>query len=63
MLKNKIPKIEEEKLDPDYQARILIVDDEPINVLVLEELLKLHKYQRESCASGYRALKLVQDRV
>lgn len=55
--------IEEEKFDPDYQAQILIVDDEPINVWVLEELLTLHKYKRESCASGYRALKLVQDRV
>ena len=55
--------IEEEKLDPNYDARVLIVDDEPINLLVLEELLKLNNYQKESCASGYRALELVRDRV
>ena len=54
---------EEEKLDPDYSARVLVVDDEPMNVYVCESLLKLNKFQGESCASGYRALRLVRDRV
>ena len=54
---------EEEKFNPDYEARVLIVDDEPFNIFVLEELLKSHNYPNESCASGYKAVKLVQDRI
>ena len=64
LLSNKKPMIkEEEKLNQDYQARVLSVDDEPMNLLVLESLLKLNNFKGESCASGYRALKLVRDRV
>jgi len=72
LLPNKMPMIKEEekeeeekeeKLGRDDQARILSVDDEPMNLLVLESLLKLNKIEGESCASGYRALNLVQNRI
>ena len=39
------------------------MDDEPINVFVAEELLKLHKISCESCNSGLKALKMVKDRI
>ena len=38
---------------------ILIVDDEPVNTLVLEQLLHQHDYETVSVSSGEEALDLL----
>lgn len=38
---------------------ILIVDDEPVNVMVLEQLLQQHEYETVSVASGEEAIALL----
>ena len=43
--------------------RILIVDDEPINRKVLNELLRIHGYEVEEAVSGFQALNLLEDHV
>ena len=49
--------------EPNYDARILVVDDEPLNVFVMEKLLKLHKITYESSNSGLKALRKIKDRI
>lgn len=41
-------------------ARILIVDDEPVNLKVLEDHLRLQGYEVEKAGSGSRALEIIQ---
>ena len=49
--------------EPNYEARILVVDDEPMNVLVISELLKINKISYESSNSGLKALRMIKDRI
>jgi adenylate cyclase len=44
-------------------ARILIVDDTPANVKLLEDLLGFHGYEVEAAASGEEALVAIRDRM
>ncbi len=41
-------------------ARILIVDDEPVNLKVLEDHLRLQGYEVEKAGNGSRALEIIQ---
>lgn len=43
---------------PNQQSCILLVDDEPINLLLLEELLQSQGYATISAESGHRALEI-----
>ena len=43
------------------KARILLVDDEPVNRLVLHNHLSLQNYQLVEAASGEQALKINAD--
>jgi adenylate cyclase len=44
-------------------ARILIVDDTPANVKLLEDLLGFHGYEVEAAGSGEEALGLIRERL
>ena len=44
----------------NQQSYILLVDDDPNNLLLLESLLRLQEYQTQSAASGLEALNLAQ---
>lgn len=44
----------------DSAAMILVVDDQPVNRLLLEEILEPHGYQVVSCSDGQEALQRVQ---
>ena len=43
---------------PDNIARILIVDDEPVNIRLLSNMLK--GYERIAATDGYQALELAR---
>jgi len=43
-----------------YQARILAVDDDPVNLQVLKNILSEHQYEVEAVTSGKEALKLLE---
>ncbi len=45
------------------QARVLIVDDTPQNVKLLEDLLGFHGYEVEAATTGEEALAMVRDRM
>src|SRR5690606_426396 len=53
---------EQQWLQPNgsYKPRVLIVDDDPVNLTVLERILALERYSIVSAASGSEALALVQ---
>ena len=44
----------------NQKSYILLVDDEPNNLLLLESLLGLQEYQTQSAHSGQEALNLAQ---
>ena len=44
-------------------ARILVVDDTPTNVKLLEDLLAFHGYEVEAAASGEEALEMIRARM
>src|SRR5207237_7013568 len=44
-------------------ARILVVDDTPPNVKLLEDLLGFHGYEVEAAASGEEALEMMDERA
>jgi class 3 adenylate cyclase/CheY-like chemotaxis protein len=44
-------------------ARVLVVDDTPANVKLLEDLLSFHGYEVEAAADGPEALALVRDHM
>jgi DNA-binding NarL/FixJ family response regulator len=51
--------IEQPELPPERPARILIVDDEPLNVDYLEQELESHGFDTEPAADGVEALERV----
>ena len=52
--------LESAALSPDEITRILIVDDEPVNLKVLENHLRLQGYEVEKAGSGSQALEIMQ---
>ena len=44
-------------------ARVLIVDDTPANVKLLEDLLGFHGYEVEVAATGEEALEIIATRM
>ncbi|MBC8022661.1 MAG: response regulator [Burkholderiales bacterium] len=47
----------------DSPARVLVVDDTPANVKLLEDLLGFHGYEIEAAANGEEALAIMRDRM
>ena len=43
-------------------AEILIVDDEPMNIMILREILLNNGFESNTAADGNKALKMVRDR-
>jgi len=57
-----IVKINEQPLTQNSQtSKILIVDDEPVNLQVLHNYLSLQNYTIVQASSGYEALKIIDD--
>ena len=50
-------------LNKDNSKLALVVDDDPFNVFVLEELLRGEGYQYESAYTEERALELIKEKV
>lgn len=50
---------ERQLMDGDYMPKILLIDDEPLNLLVLSSMLKNKGFSSDQAASGRRALELI----
>ena len=52
---------EEDLIQQNAEKTILVVDDEPVNIQVLNNQLSLHHYRFISAQDGFEALKILED--